>query len=306
MMIGKQRSHDRLVAAHGKAAAAWFPDCSVCLTAARTARFDCGHLSTCDTCAEALGQSNGGCPICRQPIGRSLYSEVPPVPGRQPTFESVQVALQRLVKTLESTDSMAQQEAAFALCMRAQEDGNLASFTRLVEAGVMEPLIGLLADSTADAAKACASVTLGLVAPIAFDQVLACGGVPALLRALRRPPVAEYAALALSTLAEQDAPATAAAITATADGYAPLVALPALHVEEVASWHWWSLRCTAFLADPSVFSAQTCARRRSRDVRGGVRCAGKYLRGGGCAWRRGRGAARTAAARGASGVRRQR
>lgn len=226
-------SHGRLIAAHGKAAAAWFPDCSICLAEPRTTRFDCGHLCTCDTCAEALEVSNGGCPICRQPIGRWLYSEVPPVPGRQPTYETVEVALQRLVETLDSADSKAQEEAAFALCLRAQEagNGNLEAFSQLVDAGVIEPLVGLLAESTADAAKACASVTLGLVARIACHQILACGGVPALLRALRRPPVAEYAALALSSLAEQDAPATAAAITSTADGYAPLVALLAHDVD---------------------------------------------------------------------------
>ena len=177
-----------------------------------------------------LERGNGACPICRvKPIGRSLYSELPPVPGRQPTFESVEVALNRLVKALATPDNeMEQQEAAFALCTRAQEEDG---FEELIAAGVLGPLMSIItahSDSSSSvpvAACSCACVTLGLIAPQSSEQVIAAGGVPVLLSALKHASMAEYAALALSGLAENNASATAAAIAATDGGYAPLVAL---------------------------------------------------------------------------------
>ena len=216
-------SGKRLLEAQGSVQASWFPECSVCLSKARTIRFDCGHLVCCDTCAAQLTETQGGCPICRSAIGTVVFNEIPPVPGRQPTFESVDVALNRLVKALRDDASPeAQQEAAFALCIRAQEEGR--GFEGIIERGVLPPLVALLRDGT-DAAKACCAVTLGLIAPVASEELTEAGVVVALLGALEHPPVAEYAALALSNLAECAGDSTAAAILSTPHGYAPLVAL---------------------------------------------------------------------------------
>ena len=101
----------------------------------------------------------------------------------------------------------------------------------LIAAGVLGPLMNIItahSDSSSSvpvAACSCACVTLGLIAPQSSEQVIAAGGVPVLLSALKHASMAEYAALALSGLAENNASATAAAIAATDGGYAPLVAL---------------------------------------------------------------------------------
>jgi hypothetical protein len=156
---------------------------------------------------------------------RRVYSELPPVPGRQPTYESVDVALNRLIKTLGEGDASAQQEAAFGLCLRSQEEGS--GFERLIDAGVLGPLVSLVTDGATDAAKACACVTLGLIAAVYATELLQAGLVPALLDALRSSPatVGQYAALALSNLAEEDRAHTAAALLATPPNLqlAPLV-----------------------------------------------------------------------------------
>ena len=216
-------SSARLKAAQSSVQASWFPECSVCLTEARTTRFDCGHLVCCDACAATLQSRADSCPVCRSPISSLVYKDLPPVPGRQPTFESVDVALARLVKSLKDSNTVAQQEAAFALCLKAQEEGR--GFERLLDtAGVSHALISLVVEGS-EAARACAIVTLGLVAPISTDLLIEEGAVAALMGAMATGAVAEYAALAVSSFAEFDGEGTARAIRSTEGGYAPLVAL---------------------------------------------------------------------------------
>jgi len=149
-----------------------------------------------------------------------VYSELPPVLGRQPTFESADVALQRLIQALDGDDPTAQEEAACSLCARAQE-GEGRGFERLIAAGLLPPLIALL-ETGSDVGKLCSVLTLGLIAPVAAAQTCDSGGVRALLSVLHVPRVGEYAALALATLAEQDGTATGADIVA-AGGFQALV-----------------------------------------------------------------------------------
>ena len=231
----------------------WFPDCMVCMCEARTARFNCGHLVCCTDCANELVANNSGCPICRtKPICLDAYANLPPVPGRQLTYEGVEVAVQRLIKNLEDGTPSTQQEAAFGLCLRAQEEGR--DFHRLVDAGVLPPLVALV-DSGTDAAASCASVTLGLIASEQREftnKMIAAGAVPALLKALKREaaevhealkrersptrsnghlvPQAtdemhECAALALCGMIDVDPNATAAAMLSTDDGLQPLLSI---------------------------------------------------------------------------------
>lgn len=215
----------RLLAAQARLQRSWFPSCSLCLSEPRTARFDCGHLVCCDSCARLLQDKRQGCPICRAPIGTTTFAELLPVLGRQPTFESVDVALSRLLKTLDDSDLAVQQEALFALCMRAQEVN--CGLEKLIELGVLAPLVALVAEGRSDASKACAVVTLASIAPVASSELIAAGAVPAVLGSLEAPAVAGFAALALGSLAENDGDATAAAILSTEHGYAPLTALVA-------------------------------------------------------------------------------
>ena len=195
--------------------------------------------------------------MCRALISTTLYAEVPPVPGRQPTYESVEVALRRFTTSLAADDPRAQQEvlqplsvtlistlrcllqppvqAAFSVCVRVQEEGQ--GFERLIEAGILKPLCDLVTDGN-DAAAACAAVTLGLIAPVAASEVITAGGVEVLLRALHNRSsgkhaseeqyaVAEYAALALGGLAERDPAATTCAILSCPGdlGFRPLIEL---------------------------------------------------------------------------------
>ena len=220
-------SAKRLHAAGGSIKASYFPDCSICLTQPRALRFDCGHLVCCEACANTLQVAGGGCPICRAQISMTLYSELPPVPGRQPTYENIDVAISRLLKALNSGESQeAQQEAAFALCLRAQEEGQ--GFERLIDAGVLGPLVALVSNGTEscrEASRACAALTLGLIAPTAVGALVDSGAVQALLHALSAPSVAEYAALSLGNMALYDSHKTAGAIRATDGGFKPLLAL---------------------------------------------------------------------------------
>lgn len=219
-----EQSNERLARAQVVLTKAFFPDCMICMSASRTTRFDCGHLVSCDECSSKLADKGRGCPVCRAPISITVFTELPPVPGRQPTFESVDVALQRLIWALTGDDLMAQQEAAFGLCVRAQEQES-QGFERLIQAGVLKPLISVLAAGS-NAAKSCAALTMGLLAPVASAEILAAGSVAALLGSLSASAESngEYAALALSNLAEQDRDGTAAAILAEG-GCEPLVAV---------------------------------------------------------------------------------
>ena len=187
----------------------------------RSVRFDCGHLVCCNSCADSLQNRRLPCPVCRVAIGRKVFEELPPVPGRQPTFESEEIALQRLLYTLMANDEAAKEEAAFAVCQRAMND-NAQAF---VNAGVIPPLVALLAEGAKGGAKGreAAAVTLGILGADATPQVLDAGGAGALLAicSLRygaEASLVELAALALYSLVENDAAATAAAIRSLATG----------------------------------------------------------------------------------------
>ena len=69
--------------------------------------------------------------------------------GRQDLEPSVEAHVEHaLVHALQGDDATDQNEAALAMCVRAQEEG--MGFGKLVEAGVLRPLVSLV--STADEA----------------------------------------------------------------------------------------------------------------------------------------------------------
>lgn len=201
----------------------WYPDCMVCMGAKRAVRFDCGHLVCCQSCSEALMARNETCPVCRQTIGREVFDEFPPLLGRQPTYEGEDVALQRLVKTLSSdnSSSSAKEEAAFVVCQRASTD----NAQRFVDAGVVAPLVALVAQGGANKGRDAATITIGILADRVAEEVISLGGVSALLPLLSSHDagdMVEYAALALLSLFESSAAAAAAAVH-DAGGLTPLI-----------------------------------------------------------------------------------
>ena len=228
-IIERTASQQRLLQARSQLEAAWYPDCMVCMSDKRSARFNCGHLTCCAACSERIRT----CPVCRTPVGTGIFDGLPPLPGRQPTFESAEVALQRLLHTLSGTDEAAKEEASLAVCQRAADD-SAATFVR---AGVVPPLVALLHSPERNYGRTAAVITVGLLGPAGSADVLAAGAVPALLSLLTNEvaitrewvidgtsasggmsemgadgDAIEYAALALTTLAEVDGTITISCI----------------------------------------------------------------------------------------------
>ena len=226
--LSKSSSGKSLILAHSRLKDAWYPDCMICLVEQRQVRFDCGHLVACKVCTDRLLGQRGSCPVCRQPIGRTIFDGMPPLPGRQPTFEGKEIGLQRLVTTLAGDDAAAREEAAFLVCERAVEERASA----FVDAGVIPPLVRLLALQGASLGRQAACCTIGILASSGADAVvLHAGGVPALLMLLgsesaRGTPSYEYALLALAALVEHAGATTVAAIRSSPQecgGLQPLV-----------------------------------------------------------------------------------
>lgn len=229
-MLCKGSSGKSLLNARLRLESAWYPDCMICLTAKRHTRFDCGHLVACKACTEQLVSSAQTCPVCRQPISRTVFDGMIPLPGRQPTFESKEIGLQRLVTTLAGDDAAACEEAEMVVCQRALEE----TAHVFVDAGVIPPLVRLLTTQRPSLGRQAACCALGILAASgAHAEVLAAGGVSALLNLLgsesaKGTPSLEYAALALGALTEHGGPATAAAVhesTEHGGGLRPLIEL---------------------------------------------------------------------------------
>ena len=199
-----------------------------CLSETRHTRFDCGHLVACKGCADTLCAQRKTCPVCRQPIGRTVFDGMLPLPGRQPTFESKEIGLQRLVAMLAGDDPAACEEAEMVVCQRAVEETGQV----FVDAGVIPPLVRLIGTQGASLGRQAACCAIGILAASgAHSEVLAAGGAAALLRLLgsegaKGTPSLEYAALALGALTEHSGPATAAAVRSSTEhggGVRPLV-----------------------------------------------------------------------------------
>jgi RNA polymerase subunit RPABC4/transcription elongation factor Spt4 len=227
-------SGKHLIGARDRLEAAWYPDCMICLSEKRHTRFDCGHLVACKECAEALLGQRSTCPVCRRPIGMTVFDGMMPVVGRQPTFESKEIGLQRLVAALTGVDAAACEEAEMVVCQKAVEE----TAQVFVDAGVIPPLVQLLGTQGASLGRQAACCALGILAASgAHQEVIDAGGVPALLQLLasegaKGTPSLEYAALALGALTEHSGSATAAAVRSSAEhrndeggGLAPLVKL---------------------------------------------------------------------------------
>jgi len=148
---------------------------------------------------------------------------IPPVCGRQPTFESKSGAIGRLIALLKlPAGERRRAEAAFAACEFSMAEQAPA----LVEAGAIGALLSVLADGTAQECEFC-SVTLGLVGMARARELIAAGGVEALFGLLAREETTdaarEYAALAVASLAEADRRATIGAARRHERGLEPLV-----------------------------------------------------------------------------------
>ncbi len=215
--------------AASKTEASWSAECIICMSESRSLRFNCGHLVACEACARKLESMGGKCPVCKErPISCSLFADLPPLPGRQPTYESAAAAFARIATALSSGTASMQEEAAFALL---QKVANCNEVQQLVDRGIIAPLVALVTKGT-DKAAECAIVTLGMMAPVSAVGVIEAGAVGALFEVLARPLPSgndakanrEHAALAISGLAEAQSVKTCAAAL-EGGGFASLVAM---------------------------------------------------------------------------------